>query len=147
MPASRARALVTLASALASGDIRLDAGADREEVGARLVALPGIGPWTAGYIRMRGLSDPDVFLVEDVGVMRALRQLADGGPAAWRGAGVAAAAVPTGAGAAAAVRAAAVAGPGVASRWHPWRSYAMHHLWATLEQPPASPLAETRAAS
>ena len=68
MPLARARALVTLASALASGDISLDPGADRDEVGARLLALPGIGPWTAGYIRMRALSDPDVFLPEDVGV-------------------------------------------------------------------------------
>ncbi len=77
MPLARGRALVTLAAALASGDISLDPGADREEAGARLVALPGIGPWTAGYIRMRALSDPDVFLPGDVGVVRALR-LADG---------------------------------------------------------------------
>ena len=75
MPLARGRALITLASALASGDISLDPGADREEAGARLVALPGIGPWTAGYIRMRALSDPDVFLPGDVGVVRALRQL------------------------------------------------------------------------
>ncbi len=77
MPLARGRALVTLAAALASGDISLDPGADREEADARLVALPGIGPWTAGYIRMRALSDPDVFLPGDVGVVRALR-LADG---------------------------------------------------------------------
>ncbi len=83
MPLARGRALVTLASALASGDISLDPGADREEAGARLLALPGIGPWTAGYIRMRALSDPDVFLPGDVGVVRALRELriADGGGA------------------------------------------------------------------
>jgi AraC family transcriptional regulator, regulatory protein of adaptative response / DNA-3-methyladenine glycosylase II len=78
MPLARGRALITLASALASGAISLDPGADREEVGARLLALPGIGPWTAGYIRMRALSDPDVFLPGDVGVMRALRQLTAG---------------------------------------------------------------------
>lgn len=86
MPLARGRALVTLASALASGDISLDPGADREEAGARLVALPGIGPWTAGYIRMRALSDPDVFLPGDVGVLRALRQLTGSLSAAerWR---------------------------------------------------------------
>jgi AraC family transcriptional regulator of adaptative response / DNA-3-methyladenine glycosylase II len=86
MPLARGRALVTLASALASGDISLDPGADREEAGARLVALPGIGPWTAGYIRMRALSDPDVFLPGDVGVLRALRQLTGSLAAAerWR---------------------------------------------------------------
>ena len=73
MPLARGRALVTLATALAAGDISLDPGADRDEAGARLLALPGIGPWTAGYIRMRALSDPDVFLPGDAGVVRALR--------------------------------------------------------------------------
>jgi AraC family transcriptional regulator of adaptative response / DNA-3-methyladenine glycosylase II len=111
MPLSRARALITLAVALASGDISLDPGADRDEVGARLLALPGIGPWTAGYIRMRALSDPDVFLPEDVGVLRALAPLTGGGPA---------------------TPAAALA---LAEDWRPWRSYAVHHLWATLEHP------------
>jgi AraC family transcriptional regulator of adaptative response / DNA-3-methyladenine glycosylase II len=86
MPLARGRALITLASALASGDISLDPGADREETGARLVALPGIGPWTAGYIRMRALSDPDVFLPGDVGLVRALRGLTGSLSAAerWR---------------------------------------------------------------
>ena len=71
---------------LACGDVSLDPGADRDEVGARLLTLPGIGPWTAGYIRMRALSDPDVFLPGDVGVVRALRQLTGSLSAAerWR---------------------------------------------------------------
>jgi AraC family transcriptional regulator of adaptative response / DNA-3-methyladenine glycosylase II len=116
MPLARGRALVTLAAALASGDVSLDPGADRDEVDARLLALPGIGPWTAGYIRMRALSDPDVFLPGDVGVVRALRQLAPG-----------AAALGTGPGAAG----------DAAERWRPWRSYATHHLWAALEAAPA----------
>jgi AraC family transcriptional regulator, regulatory protein of adaptative response / DNA-3-methyladenine glycosylase II len=115
MPAARARTVVTLAAALAAGDIVLDPGADRDEVGARLMALPGIGPWTAGYIRMRALSDPDVFLAGDVGAVRALDRLAGGGVT---GGGV------TGAGAA-----------DLAAGWRPWRSYAVHHLWATLEAP------------
>jgi AraC family transcriptional regulator of adaptative response / DNA-3-methyladenine glycosylase II len=118
MPLARGQALVTLASALAAGDISLDPGADRDEVGARLVALPGIGPWTAGYIKMRALSDPDVFLPGDAGVVRALRQLtasADGRPHP------APLAVPPQA---------------LAERWRPWRSYAVHHLWATLEAAP-----------
>ena len=109
MPLTRARAVVTLAGALASGEISLDPGADRDQVSARLFALPGIGPWTAGYIRMRALSDPDVFLPEDVGVLRALAPLAGGGPV---------------------TPAAALA---LAEHWRPWRSYAVHHLWATLE--------------
>jgi AraC family transcriptional regulator of adaptative response / DNA-3-methyladenine glycosylase II len=109
MPLSRARAVVTLAAALASGDVSLDPGADRDEVSARLLALPGIGPWTAGYIRMRALSDPDVFLPGDVGVLRALAPLTGGGPG---------------------TPATALA---LAEDWRPWRSYAVHHLWATLE--------------
>jgi AraC family transcriptional regulator of adaptative response / DNA-3-methyladenine glycosylase II len=115
MPLSRARAVVTLAAALSSGDISLDPGADRDEVSARLLALPGIGPWTAGYIRMRALSDPDVFLPEDVGVLRALARLAGDTPG---------------------TPAAALA---LAEGWRPWRSYAVHHLWATLEPPPPEP--------
>jgi AraC family transcriptional regulator, regulatory protein of adaptative response / DNA-3-methyladenine glycosylase II len=107
MPRSRARALVSLADALASGAVCLHPGADREEATARLLALPGIGPWTAGYIRMRALSDPDAFPPGDAGVLRALRLLghrADPGSDA-----------------------------GAAQSWRPWRSYAVHHLWATLE--------------
>ncbi len=146
MPLARARALVTLASALASGAISLDPGADWEEAGARLLALPGIGPWTAGYIRMRALSDPDVFLPGDGGVVRALRQLTAGGPGTngsgagrpginGRGAGRAGASgelstepVSTGSLPAGWLSA--------AERWRPWRSYATHHLWAVLESAP-----------
>jgi len=101
MPASRGRALVTLASALASGEVALHPGADRDEAATRLLALPGIGPWTVAYIRMRALADPDAFPATDVGVLRALAAL---------GAGVSA-----------------------AEGWRPWRSYAVHQLWATLE--------------
>lgn len=110
MPAARARCLTGLAAALASGEISLHPGADREAEMARLLALPGIGPWTASYIRMRGMSDPDVFLPTDGGVMRAMKRL--GG-----------------------ARAAPAAVPVSAESWRPWRSYAVHHLWAALEQP------------
>ncbi|MGH3167550.1 MAG: AlkA N-terminal domain-containing protein, partial [Trebonia sp.] len=61
MPAARARSLIGLAEALAGGEISLHPGADREAETARLLALPGIGPWTASYIRMRAMSDPDAF--------------------------------------------------------------------------------------
>ena len=107
MPRARARALVGLADALASGAVSLHPGADREEAAARLTALPGIGPWTAGYIRMRALSDPDAFPPGDAGVLRALRTL---GHAVAPGSDT-----------------------GAAQAWRPWRSYAVHHLWATLE--------------
>jgi AraC family transcriptional regulator, regulatory protein of adaptative response / DNA-3-methyladenine glycosylase II len=116
MPLSRARTVVTLAAALADGDISLDPGADRDEATARLLALPGIGPWTAGYIRMRALSDPDVFLPGDAGVVRAIASVRAGEP------------------------------PATGEAWRPWRSYATHHLWATLESP-ASPAPVTLAGS
>ena len=82
VPAARARAL----RALAASGIDLGPGADRDEAVARLVALPGIGPWTASYVAMRALGDPDVFLPTDLGVRRALARLG-GDPsdaARWR---------------------------------------------------------------
>jgi AraC family transcriptional regulator, regulatory protein of adaptative response / DNA-3-methyladenine glycosylase II len=75
MPRSRASALVGLAAELAAGDLSLDPGADRERTYTQLIALPGIGPWTASYISMRALSDPDASLPGDVGVREALARL------------------------------------------------------------------------
>lgn len=68
MPESRRRTIRTVATALADGTVDLDPGADRDEAERALLALRGIGPWTAGYIRMRALGDPDVFLPGDAGV-------------------------------------------------------------------------------
>lgn len=107
LPISRGRALVGVAAAIAQGRVDLGPGCDRDEAERRLVELRGIGPWTARYVRMRGLGDPDVFLETDLGVRRALER-----------SGVAA--TP----AAAARRARA---------WSPWRSYATHLLWASLD--------------
>jgi AraC family transcriptional regulator, regulatory protein of adaptative response / DNA-3-methyladenine glycosylase II len=118
MPRSRALALTGLAGALASGELVLDPGAERDRAEAVLLALPGIGPWTASYIRMRALSDPDAFLPSDVGVLDALARLG---------------AVPAGTGPAARGRAARAAAA-LAENWRPWRSYAVHHLWAYLEE-------------
>ena len=97
MPRARGRALVGLAAALAAGDIDLGGGADRGDVRAALLDLPGIGPWTADYVAMRALGHPDVFLPTDLGVRAALRGLGHD---------------PT--------RAAELA-----EEWHPWRSYAL----------------------
>jgi AraC family transcriptional regulator of adaptative response / DNA-3-methyladenine glycosylase II len=72
MPRSRARALTGLATALADGTVALDRGEDRADVRRRLLDVPGIGPWTADYIALRALGDPDVFLPSDVGVRHAL---------------------------------------------------------------------------
>jgi AraC family transcriptional regulator, regulatory protein of adaptative response / DNA-3-methyladenine glycosylase II len=112
MPRVRAIALTALATALASGELSLDPGADRDHAEARLLAMPGIGGWTAAYIRMRALSDPDAFLPADAGVLGALSAL---GAVAGRRAKAA--------------REAAV----LAGSWRPWRSYAVHHLWASGE--------------
>ena len=129
MPRARASALVGLAAALAAGDISLDPGADRERAAAKLLELPGIGPWTASYIRMRALSDPDAFLPSDIGVLDALGRLnADGQPGTGGTGGTGGQKGPA-ARAAAAKRAAALA-----ESWRPWRSYAVHHLWAFIEQ-------------
>ena len=106
MPASRRRTILRLAAALAGGEITIDAGTDRARLERQLTGLPGIGPWTAAYIALRGLGDPDVFLPSDLGVRRALERLgipADPRHAASR-----------------------------AQAWRPWRSYALHHLWASL---------------
>jgi AraC family transcriptional regulator of adaptative response / DNA-3-methyladenine glycosylase II len=104
MPQSRARALIGLAGALASGEIRLDGSQDRGDVHDRLVALPGIGEWTAQYVAMRALRDPDAFLPTDLGVRRGLEALGlDGSPRA---------------------------ATETAERWRPYRAYALQHLWA-----------------
>lgn len=104
MPRSRGRALVALCRALADGDLRLDRGADRGAVRQGLLAIPGIGPWTADYIALRALGDPDVFLPSDIGIRDALRLL-DLDPVD-------------------AVR--------LSAGWRPWRSYAQLHLWHKL---------------
>ena len=110
MPAARKRALVGLCAALADGSVVIDPGVDRQDLVDRLVRLPGIGPWTAGYIAMRALGDPDVFLPTDLGIRHAVERLGgDGDPRALAA---------------------------LAERWRPWRSYALHHLWASLSGPP-----------
>ncbi|MHB1505091.1 MAG: DNA-3-methyladenine glycosylase 2 family protein [Sulfobacillus sp.] len=104
MPRARQRALGALIAALADGRIRLDAGADRDAVSAQLEALPGIGPWTVAYIRMRSLSDPDAFLATDLGLRQAMAKLG----------------LPT-------ARKEVLA---LAEDWRPWRAYAQQYLWA-----------------
>jgi AraC family transcriptional regulator of adaptative response / DNA-3-methyladenine glycosylase II len=70
MPRTRQRTVHELASALADGRIELDAGVDRDDTEKQLQKIPGIGPWTTAYIRMRALNDPDVFLPTDLIVRR-----------------------------------------------------------------------------
>jgi AraC family transcriptional regulator of adaptative response / DNA-3-methyladenine glycosylase II len=110
MPAARARTVAGLAEAIAGDEVVLDRSADRDDVRRALLALPGVGPWTAGYIAMRALADPDVFLPTDAGVKASLGPL-----------GQSAGHQP------------------VPDTWSPWRSYALMHLWGSLGGPAADP--------
>jgi AraC family transcriptional regulator of adaptative response / DNA-3-methyladenine glycosylase II len=84
-PRARGAALVEVARLVAAGELRLEPGGDAAETRARLLAIPGIGPWTVSYIAMRALGDRDVFLDGDVGVRRALEALdGDADPDRWR---------------------------------------------------------------
>ncbi|MBK4347563.1 DNA-3-methyladenine glycosylase 2 family protein [Lacisediminihabitans changchengi] len=103
-PASRVASIVGVAEALASGELRLDVGMPADELTARLVAMPGIGPWTAGYLAMRVLGNPDTLLTTDLVMLQSATKL--GLPGTARG----------------------LAEHG--ARWAPWRSYAGLHLWA-----------------
>ena len=111
MPRARARALVGLCAALADGGVPLDRSLARAEVRERLLALKGIGPWTADYVAMRALGDPDVFLPGDLALRKVLGDLGEQSDPA-------------------AVTARAEA-------WRPWRSYAVMALWGTLDLKPA----------
>ena len=75
MPKARAATLRAVADATGGGAMTLDPGADRATARAALHAVPGIGLWTADYVVMRALGDPDILLVTDLGVRRAARSL------------------------------------------------------------------------
>jgi len=68
----RVRTLRALARTVADDGLVIDPIADRDEVRRRLLALPGVGPWTADYIAMRALGDPDAFPATDLVLARAL---------------------------------------------------------------------------
>ena len=112
-PGARIRALVGAAAALADGSLSLGAGDDGPEQREALLAMPGIGPWTADYVRMRVTGDPDVFLPGDVAVR----------------AGAAAAGIPSD----------AAALTEWAARTAPWRSYLTAHLWRAVPRAAAPP--------
>jgi AraC family transcriptional regulator of adaptative response / DNA-3-methyladenine glycosylase II len=109
VPKSRRRTLLALIKDLAAGTLVLDAGSDWDAARRQLLTLPGVGPWTAEVIAMRGLGDPDAFPVSDLGLRRAAEHL--GLPSGQR----------------------ALLERSMA--WRPWRSYATQHLWTTLEHP------------
>ena len=103
---AKAATLHGVSHAIASGAIDLDAlrGQPTEAAEATLIALPGIGPWTAHYVRMRALGDQDAFPAADLGVLKAMAN--------------------------AGVERRDIAGR--AERWRPWRAYATLHLWESL---------------
>ncbi|WP_411090483.1 AlkA N-terminal domain-containing protein [Streptomyces sp. 049-1] len=109
MPGTRRTTFTTLVAHLADGSVNLGVECDWSETRARLLALPGFGPWTADVIAMRALGDPDAFLPTDLGIRRAAGELGlPSTPAALT------------------TRAAA---------WRPWRAYAVQYLWATDSHP------------
>ena len=114
-PRARTRTLVTVARAVAEGQIELHPGVESARLQHALQAMPGIGPWTAGYVVMRVLGDPDVLLSGDLVIRRSAASLGLTLPGPGRG--------PAGR--------ACAEGPSVerTSQWSPWRSYASIHLW------------------
>jgi AraC family transcriptional regulator of adaptative response / DNA-3-methyladenine glycosylase II len=110
-PAARIRAITGAAAALADGSLVLTPGDDAADQRAALLTMPGIGPWTADYVRMRVLGDPDVSLPGDVAVRT----------------GAAALGLPS--------------EPRALAEWAvrtaPWRSYLTAHLWRAVPPRPA----------
>ncbi|QTX05078.1 AlkA N-terminal domain-containing protein [Agromyces archimandritae] len=102
-PASRIRTILDVAGRLADGSLLVTAERPRDELAADLLAVPGIGPWTAGYVSMRVTRDPDVLLVSDLALRSGARAL--GLPDAPQELAE------------------------LGRRWAPWRSYASMHLW------------------
>jgi AraC family transcriptional regulator of adaptative response / DNA-3-methyladenine glycosylase II len=109
-PQRRTSAILGVAERFASGDIRIDVGMPLAELRATLLALPGVGEWTAGYVAMRVLGAPDVLLSTDLVLRAAAERLGlpkDPRPLSEAG-----------------------------ERWAPWRSYAGMHIWrsSTMER-------------
>jgi AraC family transcriptional regulator of adaptative response / DNA-3-methyladenine glycosylase II len=103
MPKARIATIRALAEAINADEVALDGSVDRDETRAALEQIPGIGPWTANYVAMRALGDPDVFLPSDIAVRRSARSagLPDQPTSLAQH----------------------------AERWAPWRSYAVIRLW------------------
>jgi len=99
LPRTRAVTVRGLARAVTTGAVRLGPGTNPEQAVTALKELPGIGDWTAQYIAMRALRDPDAFPASDLGIYRSL------GVSKPRDALAA------------------------AEGWRPWRAYAVLHLW------------------
>jgi AraC family transcriptional regulator, regulatory protein of adaptative response / DNA-3-methyladenine glycosylase II len=106
IPKSRGRALVGLCGAVADGSVDLTIGADRNKARVQMIDCFGIGPWTADYVLIRALREPDAFLPTDLAVRHAAEKIG----------------LPTSPTQLAAH----------AERWRPWRSAALFHMWSVL---------------
>ncbi|WP_251152635.1 DNA-3-methyladenine glycosylase 2 [Cellulosimicrobium sp. Marseille-Q4280] len=113
-PARRTAAILGVARALVDGGLSLSTADEPVAMRSALEALPGVGPWTSGYVAMRVLHDPDVLLDGDLALRAGARAL--GLPDDRR----------------------ALADH--AERWAPWRSYAAMHLWRAAATSPAAPM-------
>lgn len=114
MPRARAATLTSLAASAAREPGLFRADPDLDQAIARLRALPGVGEWTAQYIALRALREPDAFPAADIGLLRAMAD-ADG------------------------VRPSPAALLQRAEAWRPWRAYAAQHLWTSEHKPPSAP--------
>ena len=102
----RRATLRRLAELVAGGGLDLSGNADRDTTRDALLSIPGVGPWTASYVAMRALRDPDAFPASDLGIkvgFEALGLPTSGGAIERR-----------------------------ADRWRPWRGYAVMHVWRSL---------------
>jgi AraC family transcriptional regulator of adaptative response / DNA-3-methyladenine glycosylase II len=107
MPRSRAATLSAVAAAVVADPDLLCASRGLDEAIQRLSSIRGVGEWTAHYIALRQLREPDAFPAADVGLMRALAHLEG---RTWSARELV----------------------GRADQWRPWRAYAAQHLWASL---------------
>ncbi len=99
----RAATLRALARAVCDGAVTFRAEQTLQEFVASWTAVPGIGAWTAHYMAMRALGDPDAFPAADLVLRKAVAD--DGAPLSARALEV------------------------MAEAWRPWRAYAVMHLW------------------
>lgn len=101
---ARARCIIAIAKGVASGEVRLEAGADPEKTMAQLMEMPGIGPWTAQYMAMRILRWPDAFPKEDLAVLNNLGGVTPREAEA------------------------------MSQAWRSWRSYGVLHVWGNASR-------------
>jgi DNA-3-methyladenine glycosylase II len=112
---ARAETIRALARAVCSGKINFEGVIDSDAFLKRLCEIPGIGKWTAQYVAMRALGEPDAFPSSDLGLLRAL-SLGSARELEQR-----------------------------AEAWRPWRAYAAMYLWRMLSAGSAKKIVSRKA--